>query len=516
MNKKQLVYIVGTLLVSPLTQAETIEFINGDSLDVFLIKHTSSTITFSHTSLGEMTVKKSKISNIRALNLESIKKEIKATEKKVAVVVESPQPEVVEGALVAKAIKAAEEKSVTVRKSVDVAKGELLVAEENLKVAEIEDVDIAEKAVTEAEAKVKATEKALVIAVDDISAVEKNAEIAKQVSIANIDVVAAEAGLKAAKESHDQALANVRDAKKQLRYAEEADAADDVIDAASRKLDIAEEGISIAEEDIEVATEKVGLAQEKVQLAKGEKVPNGFLGTGWFKGWDSSFDVGITGASGSTNNAKFRMGFGALYENNSHRWDFKTYFLYNSEDDEVTEQRLNATLVKDWFFKDTPWFAFASVTYDMDEFRDWDHRVQVAFGPGYQFIKNDEWEFSGRMAGTGIFEFGKKVDNPNNSDPFDEDVESTYLKTNMQNFELMLGADLSWQISPKQKFTISNYMYPSMTDLGEFRNVTKVDWVHDLEFFEGLAIKFGINNEYDTTETEANDLRYSMSAMFNF
>ena len=78
MNKKQLALTLGALLVTPLIQAETIQFINGDSLDVFLIKHTSSTITFSHTSLGEMTVKKSKISNIQALNLDSIKKEIKA------------------------------------------------------------------------------------------------------------------------------------------------------------------------------------------------------------------------------------------------------------------------------------------------------------------------------------------------------------------------------------------------------------------------------------------------------
>jgi hypothetical protein len=512
-GNKAFVLSLGILAVSPAIYAEKIQFNNGDSLDVLLIKHTRATITFAHSSLGEMTVDKSKISNLQSLNLEVLEKEIKASEQG-TLVAEVPKKPVTEDKVVAKATQAAQEKAILARESVDQAKSELLVAQENLKNAEIEDLDIAEQAVIEAESKVKSTEKALVSAVDDISAVAKNAEIAKRVSIANMDVVAAEDELKVAKERIKQARNNVRNAKKRLRYAEEANATDEVIDSAEKNLAIAEERVGIAEEQVKVAEGKLQVAQEHVQLAKGEKVPNGFLGTGWFKGWDSHFDVGITGASGATNNAKFRVGFGSLLENDAHRWDFKTYFLYTSEDGGVTEQRLNAILVKDWFFKDTPWFAFASATYDMDQFKNWDHRLQVAVGPGYQFIKNDDWELSGRMAGTGIFEFGTRssIDGID----FDQEDASTFTQENKQSFELMLGADTFWQISPKQKFTLSNYIYPSMSNIGDFRNVTKINWMHDLEFFEGLAIKFTVNNEYDTTQAKRNDLRYSISAMVNF
>ncbi len=519
MIKKKIIFALGALLFAPITTyAEKIQFINGDSLDALIIRQTNTTLTFSHAVLGEITVDKAKIGNLSTLNLEDMNKENTAFMPPVAVPQEETVTESVpaEQAEVEKEVKIAQEKAIVARENVDKAKAALQLAQKNMQVAEIEDKELAQQAVLDAEAKLKATQQALIVAVDDIGTIKKNAVIAEKVGIANVAVAVADKKLKQVMDDLKQAEANLRQAKKQLRYAKEAGADDDVLAAAADKVDMAEEAVDTVNEKIELATEKMELAQEKVQLAKGEKVPNGFLGTGWFKGWDSSFEVGISGASGSTNNAKFRMGFNSLFENDEHRWDFKTYFFYNSEDNAVTEQRLNAVLVKDWFFKNTPWFAFMSATYDMDEFRDWDHRLQIAIGPGYQFIKNDDWELSGRMAGTGIFEFGKKIDDPNNPADFDENIPSTYLKTNTQSFELMLGADLAWQISPKQKFTFSNYIYPSMTDLSEFRNVTKINWMHDVEFFEGLAITFGIINEYDSTETNGNDLRYSMSAMFHF
>ena len=87
----------------------------------------------------------------------------------------------------------------------------------------------------------------------------------------------------------------------------------------------------------------------------------------------------------------------------------------------------------------------------------------------------------------------------------------------LQNrFDALIGADLTWHISAQQHFTFSNYFYPSLSDAGEFRNLTIVGWIHAIDWFEGLALKFGIRNEYDTSESIPNDFNYNFSVLWGF
>jgi len=129
-------------------------------------------------------------------------------------------------------------------------------------------------------------------------------------------------------------------------------------------------------------------------------------------------------------------------------------------------------------------------------------------GPGYQFLKTKEWEFAARIGASGIVEFGKTVEDLSNITGFSE--------KNILGFEAMAGVDLTWHITAKQQFSLSNYIYPSLTDSGEFRNLTNLSWTRSLDWFEGLAVKFGIRNEYDTTESERNDFKYNFSLLWGF
>ena len=55
-----------------------------------------------------------------------------------------------------------------------------------------------------------------------------------------------------------------------------------------------------------------------------------------------------------------------------------------------------------------------------------------------------------------------------------------------------------------------------MTDWGQFRNVTDFEWKLALAFQKSLALKLGLHNEYDTTETERNDLKYYAALAWQF
>ncbi|MCF7970380.1 MAG: DUF481 domain-containing protein [Methylococcaceae bacterium] len=271
--------------------------------------------------------------------------------------------------------------------------------------------------------------------------------------------------------------------------------------------------LEAAEENLDTAVQQVEVAENNLKRVKGEKIDVGFMGTGWLKGWESSFDLGMNGSSGPSENFNFRAGFVAGYEDADDRWDFKSYYLTNSQNNDFTTNKANVSLLKDWFFTETEWFSFAGVIYDWDENKDWRQRVQLSAGPGYEFIKNDEWILSGRVGGTFVVEFGGKEEVPG-SDPI-----SYTPRENAYDFEVMVGADALWHISEGQTFIASNYTYARATDGAKMRNVANIVWQHDLDFFKGLVIKFNIHDEYDMTQKLAknkNDFQYGVALGLGF
>jgi putative salt-induced outer membrane protein YdiY len=217
-------------------------------------------------------------------------------------------------------------------------------------------------------------------------------------------------------------------------------------------------------------------------------VDEGFFDTGLLVDWDRSVDVGFHGASGSTNNTSFRLGLSTHFEDDEDRWDFKSFYIYKHNDHKTTSNVLVADLLKDWYLYDSPWFYFAHAGFDWDKFKDWDYRGRLAAGSGYQFSKNKHLELATRVGVSVVYE----VREPDNN----------------LDLEGLLGLHLLWNISEKQTLTLDNFLHPSITDAGEYRNVTTFEWAHTLGYVKGLAIKLGFYNEYNSSETEKNDLKY--------
>ncbi|MFW5443407.1 MAG: YdiY family protein [Methylococcaceae bacterium] len=231
------------------------------------------------------------------------------------------------------------------------------------------------------------------------------------------------------------------------------------------------------------------LAQvENEQSTEIKVVDEGFFGTGLLVDWDRSIDVGINGASGASNNTSFRSAVNTYYEDDEDRWDFKSVYIYKQDDHETTDNQFKTDLLKDWFLKDSPWFYFAHVGFDWDQFKDWDYRGRLGTGPGYTFVKNKQLELAARAGLSAVYEVMEPED----------DV----------NLEGLMGLHIKWNISELQSLRFDNILYPSITDAGEYRNVTIFEWTHKLNYYKGLAIKLGFQNEYDTTQTDKNDLKY--------
>jgi len=472
MNKQSFLFFAAALLASSAVFAQPIKFNNGDTLEVELLYQTDSAITFVHPILGEQSVAKVKISNLATMDLDTLRKvsDVEVNDEN--------------------RIKAAAAKVIVAKESVEIARTELLKTK--VEVDAVNKVD--KKAREDANKKLVTVADRFSQANAGVISSKKELKTLKKVIVAEKDLTAAEAKVKKATVELNEAQ-----------------------DSSGRWQQVILTGpeVEAAEEKIELAEKEVDIAKDNLVLAQGGKVDNGLLGTGLFKGWDSSIELGLNGASGRSNNVTLKGGFNSLYEDNSHRWTFTSSYYYDAEapDGEIstkkkaTDNQVKVSLTKDWFFKDSSWFAFASTTYDYDEFKEWDHRLQFSAGPGYQFIKTSDWEFAARAGATGIFEFHREILDLNKVVTGYEDV---------QNLELAFGLDATWFITAKQRFIVTNYFYPSMTNAGQFRNLANLSWIHDIDWFEGLSIKLGIKDEYNTTEQFKNEFKYNLSLVWGF
>ncbi|MCG2634525.1 MAG: DUF481 domain-containing protein [Gammaproteobacteria bacterium] len=209
---------------------------------------------------------------------------------------------------------------------------------------------------------------------------------------------------------------------------------------------------------------------------------------------ETRIEAGLNGARGNSHTTKYRLGFDRRRETAALRRHFRAAYHKASSDGQTDENELSAELTRDWLLPDSPWFRFARARYDWDEFEDWDSRIGAAGGMGYQFYDRERFELAGRFGLGASQTFGGS----------DDGLEP----------EGLLGLESRWQINPTQRLEFDTTAYPRLDDLGEFRNISTLDWLIEIDQNNGLRLKLGIKNEYESDPggtSSSNDLKYDLS-----
>ncbi|MDR4498360.1 MAG: DUF481 domain-containing protein [Candidatus Scalindua sp.] len=227
------------------------------------------------------------------------------------------------------------------------------------------------------------------------------------------------------------------------------------------------------------------------QVSSTPFVDKGLFYSGFFRNWKRSLEVGLNGAAGVSDNSKFRSALELRYEDYKKRWHFSMFYLLTEENKETEENRLTANLIRDWLLPNTKWFYFSKFGYDWDRFKDWDYRTRTSSGPGYEFVNNEKLKILSR--------FGPSIYHTVGRD------------SNTTVIEADFGVEMMWKIRDKHTLGLTNDFYPSISDKGNYRNVTTLDWKIDLNYYRDLGVKFGVYNELDSTEMERYDLKYNIS-----
>jgi len=226
-----------------------------------------------------------------------------------------------------------------------------------------------------------------------------------------------------------------------------------------------------------------------------EEPPSSF-----WSGWDGSVAFGLNGNSGNTENISLRGTIAAKRTTERYETTLGLLYAYASTDSEDTENRLRFDARNDWLFGEgSRWRYFISGFFEYDEFQDWDYRIGLFNGVGYDFIKSERTTLTGR-AGFGVVrDFGGE----------DDDL----------NLEGLLGLDWTHQLNDRNKLYASATYYPVITDWPEFRIEAKAGWEIKLDETNGMFLNLGVEDRYDSNpggDAESNDFAYFALLGWNF
>lgn len=220
-----------------------------------------------------------------------------------------------------------------------------------------------------------------------------------------------------------------------------------------------------------------------------------------FDGWDGSAELGLNGSTGNSELLNFRLGAGAK-RTVPDRYETSADIVYKlgKEEGSTTQSEGSLQLRNDWLLgAESPWRIFAQGRLEYDQFQDWDWRLSLFGGVGYEFIETDRTLLLGRVGAGVRKDFGGSDD--------------SWVP------EALLGLDFGHQINDRQKLTATADLFPSLSDFGQYRVVAKAAWELLVDPETNLSLKIGVENRYDSDpgdDVKRNDLDYFAVLVWSF
>ncbi len=204
--------------------------------------------------------------------------------------------------------------------------------------------------------------------------------------------------------------------------------------------------------------------------------------------WKSHFELGFSGTAGVTDDTNLRIALNTVFKQDTRSLTFDSSYFLSSSNSERSDNKFTAGLLSQWDVPASRWSYFAQGRYDFDEFQSWEHRVTAGGGVGYLLADVTDLDDAGQpidvFALTGRLGFGGRK-------------EFGSLNEVLQP-EGIIGADLTWHISQRQRLSTQLTFFPDLDDSGEFRAVTKAQWWLKLDALEGLSFKLGLDFEHQS------------------
>jgi len=222
----------------------------------------------------------------------------------------------------------------------------------------------------------------------------------------------------------------------------------------------------------------------------------GLFGSPVLRGWKRNLAVGFSGSSGNSSDTSFNTALSLGREAENYRGSFESAYFFASKDGDRTTNEFYADYKHDFLFGESRFFLFATGRYDYDQFQSWENRVSASFGAGYDILRRSDFSLRGNIGGG---------------------LSRTWGTERKWKPEGVVGAIASWKISDGQTLSGDATYYPNFNDLPEFRLIANAAYTIAVGQIEGLGLKFGVKNEYNSeTEGDNNNLKYYGNLAYEF
>ncbi|MDE0886668.1 MAG: DUF481 domain-containing protein [Myxococcota bacterium] len=225
--------------------------------------------------------------------------------------------------------------------------------------------------------------------------------------------------------------------------------------------------------------------------------PNpGVFGTQILAGWNRNFGAGVSGSSGNSSDASFNASLALGRETDRYRAAFNTSYFFASQQGNQTTNEFFTNYQHDFLFKDSPLYVFVQTRYQYDAFQAWENRTSGSGGLGYTILARKNFNLRGELGVGYSHSWGTEPG---------------------WKPEGVVGLVFDWSPMEGQKLTADITYYPDFENFSEFRILANAAYIVAITQLDGLSLKVGIKEEYDSDQPgKNNNLKYFGNLVYDF
>lgn len=210
----------------------------------------------------------------------------------------------------------------------------------------------------------------------------------------------------------------------------------------------------------------------------------------WFeraiRNWHGEVRLGSDFYSGTVDRTRIRGGFDIHKEYDGHKTSLRTDYSYARTNLGESENRLVNGAIQDWATGETKFSGvFARATGELDRFKAYEYRLNLASGGRYQIVKDEKTNALMRIGLSATREF---------EGPRDEWVP-----------EGAFFLSVSHTYSKRQKIAANVDYFPELEDPSQYRVHARASWDYLFDEESGLRLRVGVEDRYDKSVANAED-----------
>ncbi len=253
------------------------------------------------------------------------------------------------------------------------------------------------------------------------------------------------------------------------------------------------------ESDSEIVAEhpQLGRMVIKKEDVKPEAPPiPGLFGTSFMRGWSRNIGAGWSGSSGNSSDSSVNASLAAARSAETFRGDFTSAYFFANTNSKRTTNQFFANYQHEFLLKDSKFFIFVRGRFQYDEFEAWRQRISSSTGLGYDIFREKAFIMSAELG----FGFAR-----------------TWGSERQWRPEGVVSLAVSWKPMERHELSADVTYYPDLADLPEFRLLANAAYTVGISQLDGLSLKLGAKNEYDSGQPgENNNLKYYGNLVYDF